>query len=269
MSNTLPRQHLSATARIGVDFLAIDGATRPRSGSGSGFWVNGLQNGRTKVPYFVFITNRHVVDYWYGSRKCGYRLSDVRLQSFDLDGNPFPILELEARDISIKYPENEKLDIAVLTCDYDPLGSFLKSSLPSQIVTISNSHLISDERKSRDLPWGAHVSFVSFQPWADSAVGRPILRSGIVASDPRHDYNLDEINREDVLLLEAMSFAGSSGSLVIANSEGDTFRDDFSGPGVRPYRPEQILGIMSGHIRNKRDDIGEFYNMHTGPVTSP
>ena len=185
-----------------------------------------------------------------------------------MDGNPLPILELEASEVSIQHPENEKLDIAVLslmsTSGYERLNSSIKSSSPSGMVMVSNCTLIAEEQKFRDLPWGAPVSFVSFQPWVDSTVGRPILRSGIVASDPRHDYNLEEINKENLLLLEAMSFAGSSGSLVIANSEGDPFRNDFSGPGIRPFRDAQILGIMSGHIRNKKDNLGELYKMHTG-----
>lgn len=82
MSNTLPREHLSAAARIDVGFLAKDGITK--NGSGSGFWVKCWQEDQATISSVVFITNRHVVDYWYNSREYGYRLSIVRCRELRL-----------------------------------------------------------------------------------------------------------------------------------------------------------------------------------------
>ena len=214
------------------------------------------------MRFIDFVTNRHVVDLLYSSGRAGYEIYSVQLQSFDLDGNAFPTFTVESKDMVVRVPRNDKIDIALLSFELGRLSSHLHS-LPDKQIMISNVNLMDGNSRCEDMPWGAPVSFVSYQAWADSGVGRPILRSGIVASDPRHHYQSDDIDRDDIYLLEAMSFAGSSGSLVIANPEGDPFRDSMRGPGIRPYRPSYIIGMMSGHLRNNRD-AREMYRMHTG-----
>jgi len=258
MSNPVPKDMLSVATRIDVELHAKNGASK--KGSGSGFWVKDALHHPAR--FMDFVTNRHVVDMWYNSRAAGYSLTRVRLQSFDVDGNAFPAFTVESGYVVVRALKNDKLDLALLSFDFDHLASYLHS-LPGKQVMLSNADLMDGSDRCKDMPWGAQISFVSYQAWVDSKVGRPILRTGTVASDPRHDYQSNEINRDDIYLLEAMSFAGSSGSLVIANPEGDPFRNSIKGPGIRPYRPPYIIGIMSGHLRNERDSR-EMYKMHTG-----
>ncbi len=111
-----------------------------------------------------------------------------------------------------------------------------------------------------ELEWGAQISFSSFQPWRDTRSDRAILRTGIISSDPKIDFTSDQINMKSIMLLEAFSFAGSSGSPVFANARGIETDESLVGG---DFRAGKIVGVMSGHIRNEKDtEIG--HKTHTG-----
>ena len=255
MYNPLPRDWLMATARIHVTFRNSDSI---KSGWGSGFWTRFDSYG------LRFVTNRHNLDYLYMTGRSGYELKSARIEAFDEAGNPHPDLCLDSRsNVRLYFPNDERLDIAILLVHGNSCAQWI-DSLGSRLITVP-VEAFADEQVFRDpkqLAWGAYVSFASYQAWVDSETGRPILRTGIIASDPLHDYNSNEIDKRDILLLEAFSFAGSSGSLVMANSFGQPFWNDFSGEGVRRSVPERVVGIMSGHLRNNKE--GELFRMHTG-----
>ena len=87
------------------------------------------------------------------------------------------------------------------------------------------------------------------------------MRTGILASDPAYPFVSAKIKRADVHLLEAFSFAGSSGSPVFANAKGIQLGPGLSGGSFRPAR---IIGMMTGHLLNEYSDAGAPYNTHTG-----
>ena len=255
MYNPLPRDWLMATARIHVTFRNGDSF---KSGSGSGFWT------RCDSYGVRFVTNRHNLDYRYMTGRSGYELSSVRIGSFDKTGNPHPHLCLDRRsNVRLCFPSDQRLDIAMLFVLGDSCAQWIET-LRSQLITVPVDAFADDQvfRDPEQLAWGAYISFASYQAWVDSETGRPILRTGVVASDPLHGYQSNDIDKRDILLLEAFSFAGSSGSLVMANSFGQPFWNDFSGKGVRRSVPARVVGIMSGHLRNNKE--GELFRMHTG-----
>ncbi len=251
MYNPLHRTWLMNTSRIHVTFRNDDDVLKEIWTSG--FWMK--SNGRYELR---FVTNRHSLDYHYKSGESDHKLSSVRVVSFDEMGNPFPDLRLDSQsDTRLDFPSDPKLDIAVITVSGGSLTRWLDSFPPSssKLITVPLDAFADDQvfKNHEQLPWGALVSFTSYQEWMDKS-GRPILRTGYIASDPLHDYEsefierMDQCGRREVLLLEASSFAGSSGSLVIANSFGQPFWRDFHGPGIRQPTPERIVGIMCGHI---------------------
>ena len=127
---------------------------------------------------------------------------------------------------------------------------------PAHVDIIADSRFLETE-----LEWRAQVSFSSFQPWRDTQTERPIVRVGILASDPAYPFVSTKVGRTRVHLLEAFSFAGSSGSPVFANAKGIEL-----GQGLRggEFRPAKIVGIMTGHLPNEDSATGAPYKTHTG-----
>ena len=239
MYHPLPREWLLATNKIEVVF---QGETDRKDVHGSGFWV---ETDTGEPP--VFVTNRHVVDIEYFDRKYvghGYRVAEIRILTFK-DAARYSQLIIKA---DLVWHSDHRVDIAILrNLGVSRAAGF--SVTPASIGVIGNEDFLRTE-----LAWGDHVSFTSFQPWIDTKSERPILRTGILSSDPLHNYEFDKVGRRDILLLEAFSFAGSSGSPVFANAKGTQVGSGLSGGN---FRPGKIIGIIAGHIKGKLD-------LHTG-----
>jgi len=210
---------------------------------GSGFWV------RKESGEVVFVTNRHVVDIEYYDPKYlgrGYKVSWIKILTFK-GAERFNNLISRA---DLELPKDRRVDIAIL--------KNVRVINMEGSVTSSAIDVIADEDFLRTkLEWGDFVSFASFQPWRDSKSERPILRMGIVSSDPLYSYEYERIKRKEILLLEAFSFAGSSGSPVFANAKGIQTDESLIGGNFRPAR---IIGIAAGHMRT--GNAGAMF--HTG-----
>ena len=235
MYHPIPREWLEATNRVEV--LFYNGAdTKP--GSGSGFWL------ADKNGDCVFITNRHIVDIAYRNRKyvgSDYRLSRLTVSSHStVPRNRGVVVDLQD-DIDIRVHASYQVDIAILI----PYATDRRTPP----ISIPADPLLADPSFFNALPWGAQVSFASFQAWRDSTTQKPILRTGIVSSDPLDDYSSHIVDKKSALLLEAFSFSGSSGSPLFANAFGIPLDDRHftGGPGFREAR---VIGIVCGHIPN-------------------
>ena len=221
-----------------------------------------------KAELAFFVTNRHVVDIEYNdSRYCesGYKLSSLQLRIFDRTRSDY----LRTNNVVITTPRNRKIDIAMIMPFSISKASTIKA-LPIQADFSEGKEQVTATKEflEEELEWGCQVSFSSFQPWRDAQTERPILRTGILSSDPAHPIVIDGIDRSDLLLLEAMSFGGSSGSPVFANARGIIFKE---GAGIKfnlgtdlTHRRARLIGIMTGHISNKIDASGVNYGSHTG-----
>ena len=219
-----------------------------------------------KAQLAFFVTNRHIVDIEYdSSRYRGYKLSSLQLRIFDRTKSDC----LRTNNVIITTPRNRKIDIAMIMPISLSKSSTIKA-LPIQADFLEEKEQVTATKKflEEELEWGCQVSFSSFQPWRDVQTERPILRTGILSSDPAHPVVLDGIDRSDILLLEAMSFGGSSGSPVFSNARG--FRIE-EGAGIKfnlgtdiTHRSPRLIGIMAGHISNKISGSGVNYGSHTG-----
>lgn len=243
MYHPLPREWLLSTNRLTVEFTGTDGSTK--AGHGSGFWIN---VGHEKV----LVTNRHVVDLPFQNKKYigfGYMISAVTIRTFDRNGAS---RNLSPKMFNILVHKDDAVDIALMTVRMDPTWS---SILAASMEIVAETDFITNR-----LEWGAQISFSSFQPWRDTVSDVAILRTGVIASDPKRYFHSDQINMKYIMLLEAFSFSGSSGSPVFANAKGIAVGDGLTGGG---FREAKIVGVMSGHIRNETDtDIG--FKTHTG-----
>lgn len=234
MRHPISRHLLEVTNQIDVWF---DNGVKTITSSGSGFWVAN-EDGVT-----MFITNRHVIDKAYEKEEYardGYRLSRLSVSSHSTDPrNRGVVVDLKSddNDIDIRVHTSYGVDVAILI----PRSSDCRTP-PNSIPAY---RALADRLFFEDLPWGTQVSFASFQVWRDSNTLKPILRTGIVSSDPRDDYSSEMVDRKGALLLEAFSFSGGSGSPIFVNS-GVLGASNYN-------NPVQVIGIMCGHIWNNKD----------------
>lgn len=240
MYHPLPRDWLLATNKIEI---AFSNGYQQKEVHGSGFWVRDAENS------LVFVTNRHVLDFEYSTPKYlgqGYNLHSMRILTFDVEGD-FGSQEVACATI-LKHCDN-RIDLALLRNVQVPNRELFK------VTPVELGIIATDQFLHMELEWGANVSFTSFQPWRDGNTERPILRTGVLSSDPNHAFELMHVRNKEVFLLEAMSFSGSSGSPVFANAMGVKVGTGLSSH----FRPAKIIGIMSGHLQSYEE-----YRTHTG-----
>lgn len=89
--------------------------------------------------------------------------------------------------------------------------------------------------------------------WWDTLWNLPVVRSASVASFPVHPFSNEDANISgaDVLLVSGLGFKGSSGSPVIAKEWGFSATPPLS---CKNYVPERLIGIMSGHWWEERNE---------------
>ena len=241
----LPREWLLATNKIEVTFESSVGA-KPVTKYGSGFWLGDRAD-------TVFVTNRHVLDIEFANKKyrgLGYALSSIQILTVRGDGQ---VTRANFTSAVVRTHVAPTVDIALLRSIH---------GMRSQPPSIAGIGIVADANFTRDsLNWGTQVSFASFQPWRDTQTERPILRTGILASDPAHPFVHEQIDRTDIHLLEAFSFGGSSGSPVFANASGIQTSKHLTGGNFKPAR---IIGVMAGHLSNDYSDAGALSGAHTG-----
>ena len=246
MYHPIPRDWLFATNKIEVVFRNY---SDQKSTHGSGFWIRNDDD-------LFFATNRHVIDIEYKDKKYqnhDYKLSSVNILTLDENSSRSGMQQVVQATILMH--EDPGVDIVLLKGLHvrNPHGIVVQ---PANLEVIADSYFLQNE-----LEWGTQVSFSSFQPWRDTQTERPILRTGILASDPAHPFFSDKIPRTSIHLLEAFSFGGSSGSPVFANARGIQTGGGLSGGN---FRPAKIIGIMAGHILNEYSESGAPDKIHTG-----
>lgn len=233
MYHPIPRAWLTAVHALEVTFESSIG-NPSCTVAGSGFWL-----GTDHVSQFA--TNRHLIDYEYKTGESGraYEVSRIQIWSWKHAGPPQAI---EIKQCSILVPESRRFDVAVIQ-----VQRAATSAGPGRMgASVGESYLADKAFESEHLEWGDQVTFASFQAWHDRRLRKPIVRNGILASDPAGEFTSDQVDRERIHLLEAMSFAGSSGCPVFANARGMNV-DNLTLSGGS-FRPAKVIGIMTGHF---------------------
>lgn len=233
MYHPIPRAWLTSVHALEVRFESPIGNPACEV-AGSGFWL-----GTDHVSQFA--TNRHLIDYEYKTGLSGraYEVSRMKVWSWKHAGPPQAI---DIEQCSMLVPKSRQLDIAVIQVQrYAPISGHGRMG-----ASVGESYLADKAFELNHLEWGDQVTFASFQAWHDRRLRKPIVRTGILASDPASEFTSDKIDREQIHLLEAMSFAGSSGCPVFANARGVRV-DDVTLSGGN-FRPAKVVGIMAGHF---------------------
>lgn len=234
-----PRQLLYLAYKLEVEFVDSTGISKP--GTGTAFVL--AAGDRT-----ILVTNRHVVDLDYNapdSRYKDFRLVKIVLHGRSADDSRYSV-ELDPSQAFLFHVEKEN-DVACLI-------DFHAMKLPHDNFQLYHHNVIdglatADEFVTTIWP-GDQVFFSGYPAIHDKLDQRPILRAGIIASDPKYNYSTSGKYEGERVAYEAMSTPGASGSPVYAPARGID--------GIHEYvRRDIIVGINAGHI-------GAEFGAHSG-----
>ena len=283
-------QHYAA-CRLTFTHYYEPGDTHPQC-FGTGFIV-GFPN---KDNRFGLVTNRHLTDFpWHKPEYDGATIESVKLELWQ--SKNFRI-EFVIADPTPLYHDDETIDVAVIPFgpEIDPqaLGAFydtFENIIPDPNTeylefkhALSWEYLLKCEQLFPQLEPGEFVSFPGYPIWYDKSQSRPVLRSGMIASDPQTEYRRHEGepthydgNRQ--ILFDAFSTSGNSGSPVFVAQRGiapfplqmKTSPDDAS-PRMAAkleftgYHRSFLIGINAGHFndpdRDRPNDHAGLSRMH-------
>jgi hypothetical protein len=230
---------------------------------------------------FGLVTNRHLTDVpWHQRQYEGAVIRSVKVeiwQSRNLRfeftiSDPEPLYHDDPTiDVAV-IPFGPRIDPQILGTPYDKLENiFPDMNIDTFMLNHGPSwpYLLECEALWPLLDAGELVSFPGYPAWYDKLQTRPVLRSGMIASDPQTEYRrlegdptIKDGNRQ--VLFDAFSTSGNSGSPVFVAQRGipplpihmtssqGTFSPD--GPSARlevtGYHRSFLIGINAGHIND-------------------
>jgi len=234
-----PRQLLYLAYKLEIEF--VDSTGTSKLGTGTAFLL-------TAGDRLILVTNRHVVDLDYGapdSRYKDFRLVKIVLHGRSADDSRYSV-ELDPSQ-AFFFHEAKENDVACLI-------NFRTTKLPHDNFQLHHHNVIdglatADEFITTIWP-GDQVFFSGYPALHDKLDQRPILRAGIIASDPKYNYSTSGKYEGERVAYEVMSTPGASGSPVYAPARGID--------GIHEYvRRDIIVGINAGHI-------GAEFGAHSG-----
>ncbi len=195
------------------------------------------------------ITNRHLVDPGYGEatgKYLGARLTGFVLQGFSAakeDAAAVPSVHndfIVALDrCTFRYAANYEEDVA---CIVRPMLCRVGQQAVHLDYFFEAAELATDNWSEQNLVVCDLVAFPGYPPWYDKSDGRPLVRTGTIASEPRMNYSDTTQPRGRRIAYEAFSFGGSSGSPVIASPKL------VPGSTGTVLREGRVVGINAGHF---------------------
>ena len=235
MQHGLNNDYIYAVSKI---VLTISDGTNSITSHGTGFFIK-------KDSDLFFITNRHVVQPgWSDTQYSSYTkiqkiVIDRRI--YDKSTKSTEVENMEVANYEISYPENDKDDIACIA------NIQVRNWSGKTPMNIAFSMLATSEQFENDLTICDNVVFIGFPIVYDHKHNMPILRGGVISSDPRLDYSFNGENNGHILAYEAFSTSGASGSPVFATQKGFQIGEGLKAP-EGFYRPVLLIGINAGSI---------------------
>ena len=209
----------------------IGNETKPLRGTA--FWIRHNE----KV---LLVTNRHNYDATMHKDMAQKKLIKFRILMRKKTEDGSFLQETKWADVDLNKIDgwiHSEADVAVLD---------VKSIPPGVGLSAINSKEIADrEYFENEANFLDPVFFIGYpQNWYDSAWNSPIARLAHIASNPSRTFSNDALLTQDTILVNGLSFGGSSGSIVIFSGEGVQEIETTSSP----YREPKCVGIMSGHF---------------------
>lgn len=231
-----------SAAKVESRFLGVS-SRDARAGSGTGFLVR-----RESGIYFV--TNRHNVDYDYRKgERTGYSLQSLTISGWaEVQAGMLHRYEatLEGDLLRFLFTENDGEDVIVTP--FSAEGT-------ERICAFDFASLGQQGDFAQTYP-GEPMLMYGYSQLMNAQTGAPVARSGIVASDPSHDYRHASEAAARRVAIEAMSTSGMSGSPVYVLQRGPA-----AGPGIKfdGYRRGYLLGINCAHYHEEDQKVGQVH----------
>ncbi|MCX4097387.1 S1 family peptidase [Nocardia sp. alder85J] len=270
MSTGFGNSALYAACRVNATHFYEPGNQTSR-GTGTGFLV-----GMESSGHAALVTNRHIVDLpWAKPSYDGAQITELIVDAWYGPEPEKMVLTLDFTKIS--YHPDDSVDIAAIDVseavtkvdfpsishvEIDPAENAAAVELH---YNIPQSLLATEEHFDSQIEVGEMTFLPGYPEWYDKKGGRPILRTGTIVSDPRHDYRRleGEPTRTDgnyQMLFDAFSTSGNSGSPVFVGQRGINVGPGLSYDGA--YRPPLVIGINAGHYDSKFEDPDGMWRMH-------
>lgn len=227
--------HLYAACRVHATY---ESRRENRSFLGTGVTLRG-RDGTLR-----FVTNRHVVDRAsYLDETASLKLTGllVKLWQHAEGASTLPSASwLNVGLPDMELPSDETVDLAAFNLPpaAGPVASF----------ALNDDVLARGEQFEGVLQAGEAVLLAGYPDWRDANGERPVLRAGIIASDPRNGYRSKsgEPTKRDgneTVAVDVVSSPGCSGGPVfVAGCE--------TGP-VEKHHPVLLLGLNAGELTRK------------------
>lgn len=207
---------------------------------GTGFWV---KNGHDEL---CLITNKHVLQNCADSNKlCDF--FDIYIwetNNGNIEDKPRGYSVYRIHSFNANFPLNQLDDVACVKWPF----CAQKISGPGNKIQIDYVYPYSILATQADFEKSLSVCdmlvFIGYpEPYYDTERKAPILRSGVIASDPRFNYKEHQLG--NCLAYEAFSLGGSSGSPVLAIQKGFKVGSGLQAP-TDFYREIKLIGINFG-----------------------
>ncbi len=261
---------ISAASLFGVARVRAhlsDGFADEKKTNATGFWFETAAEYERKR---IFVTNKHVVDPRLVDPKTPFRLDRLSIalrsvqhlegggQSFGRETEYFDVADLEE---SLFVGEAAEAPDCAIVCD----PTWHRDPVPFEQIPFGFQEFVADEQAFQrgDVELCDRVSFIGFPetrggPWWDEATALPIVREATIASPPRvPSFTNKHVKTSATLLVCGLSFAGSSGSPVIAHGRLHGV------PTARSFTlgetPSLLIGIMSGHFDEGSAAVPEMF----------
>lgn len=179
MNHGLNNTYLYAVSKI---CLVFSNEVTTVSIQGTGFFI-------IKGKNLYLITNRHLVQPdWKDPQYQGYKLQSISFdrRSYNEITKTVEVDTIEIKYCDVLYADNNIDDIACIkNIKVDDCWS---QKIP---ICIEYSMLADSENFEKDLSICDSIAFIGFPTVYDHKNNMPILRSGVISSDPRLDYSFN------------------------------------------------------------------------------
>jgi hypothetical protein len=199
-------------------------STRHLGPSGSQKVVQGTCFHVKSGERIFLVTSRHNVELSYKDQKyIGYQWDGMRVDGY-CDNDEYFEFSFEGHTVHFAVPRNVAEDVFVLEVPKAPIrfnrrkkpGEDLNRKTEKLDPIILGIEMLAGVDDMKGLSPGAQVLLPSYSAHYDKSSERPVMRGGIISSDPESDYQTEEQESARRVLFQAQSAEGASGGPVYA-----------------------------------------------------
>jgi hypothetical protein len=244
MTYPFAKRILYSAYRLSSRHLAPDGSDKIVHGTC--FFVD-------SAGALYLVTNRHNVNLSYAAAKyVGYKWDGMHVAGY-FNADEYIECDFAHQKLTFGHPLNDAED--VIAVDVTATQFMFKRKRRSgedpntqtkniSPISVGIDMLASDE-EMKSLSAGAQIFFPSYPEQYDFSGVRPLMRAGIISSDPESDYRTSDLEPARRIACQAHSTQGSSGAPVYA---------------VKSETEVILLGINAGHLVGEEPRIGTIHS---------